>query len=505
MTYWQNRQQQLNNQLEKDEGKLKAKLSNSYDIQLKSLEKEIASYYQTYGENNVIEYRKLMESLPDEDKQLLLQRMDEFAEKYPQYAHLMPVRESIYKLNRLEGLQTSIKMQQLEMGAIDNTELQSHFEQLALRSANSSAEMLGFGKNFYTVNSDLIAKTVNKQWADGKNFSERIWNNRNKLADYLNNDFAMAIARGDSYEKCIKALGERFSKVSRNDIYRLVYTEGTFVQNEASITPFEEDFEEYEISIADERACKHCKAMRGKKFSIKDRKAGVNFPPFHSWCRCSFTIAVDDWDKWMDDYVEKNTSIVSEEQREQPENANAVVNLNDINSSEYRRKISIIENDTKASREIFNRMRAMLEHRTGTEYEDLAYINSITYKYLVRTDYNVKRQCIPSKRMIKMVKKADPYTVIAVHNHPSSFTPSLDDVTNARDKKYKYGIIACHNGYIYKYTILGDFNEIIADCVLDKINKIIYNKDKLEDEFEIKLRKALGELKDNNIEMEVFL
>lgn len=306
MTYWQNRQQQLNNQLEKDEGKLKAKLSNSYDIQLKSLEKEIASYYQTYGENNVIEYRKLMESLSDEDKQLLLQRMDEFAEKYPQYAHLMPVRESIYKLNRLEGLQTSIKMQQLEMGAIDNAELQSHFEQLALRSANSSAEMLGFGKNFYTVNSDLISKTVNKQWADGRNFSERIWKNREKLADYLNNDFAMAIARGDSYEKCIKALGERFGKVSRNDIYRLIYTEGTFVQNEASITSFEEDFEEYEISIADERACKHCKAMSGKKFSIKDRQAGVNFPPFHSWCRCSFTIAVDDWDKWMDEYVEKH-------------------------------------------------------------------------------------------------------------------------------------------------------------------------------------------------------
>ena len=46
--------------------------------------------------------------------------------------------------------------------------------------------------------------------------------------------------------------------------------------------------------------------MRDKKFSIKDRKAGINFPPFHSWCRCSFIIAVDDWDKWIDDYAEKH-------------------------------------------------------------------------------------------------------------------------------------------------------------------------------------------------------
>lgn len=59
------------------------------------------------------------------------------------------------------------------------------------------------------------------------------------------------------------------------------------------------------IKHADEKACNHCKAMRDKKFSIKDRKAGINFPPFHSWCRYSFIIAVDDWDKWIDDYAEK--------------------------------------------------------------------------------------------------------------------------------------------------------------------------------------------------------
>ena len=42
---------------------------------------------------------------------LLIQRMDEFEKKYPEYADLMPIRESIYKLNRLEGLQQSIRLQ----------------------------------------------------------------------------------------------------------------------------------------------------------------------------------------------------------------------------------------------------------------------------------------------------------------------------------------------------------------------------------------------------------
>lgn len=307
MAYWQDRQKQLNNQLEKDEKKLKEKLSKRYDVERKRLENEIAAYYQQYGENNVIEYRRLMQELSDADRQLLMERMDDFAEKYPQYAHLMPVRESIYKLNRLEGLQANIRMHQLEIGAVDQEELQAHLEKVALRSGNAAAEQMGFGKNFYTLSSDLVSKTISQQWADGKNFSERIWSNRQKLANYLNSDFAMAVARGDSYARCIKALGDRFGSVSRNDMYRLIYTEGTFVQNEAAITGFEEDFEQYKISIADSRACKICTALTDQVFDIKDRKPGVNFPPLHAWCRCSFTIEVADWDKWMDDYVAKHS------------------------------------------------------------------------------------------------------------------------------------------------------------------------------------------------------
>ncbi len=98
MTYWEQRRSQLLNQLEKDEEKLKQKLSAYYDQEAKKFEKEIASYYQLYGEDNVIEYRKLMLSLSDEDKALLIEDMNEFAEKYPQYRHLLPVRESVYKL-----------------------------------------------------------------------------------------------------------------------------------------------------------------------------------------------------------------------------------------------------------------------------------------------------------------------------------------------------------------------------------------------------------------------
>lgn len=304
-TYWSNRQKQLNSQLEKDEEKLRQKLSAEYDKQSKRLEKEIAAYYQQYGANDVIEYRTLLLSLSDADRQLLMERMDEFAQKYPQYAHLTPVRESIYKLDRLEGLQTSIRMQQLEIGAIDNIQLEQHLSEYAAKSANVAAEQLGFGKNFYNINSDVVKTTINKKWINDKNFSERIWDNRKKLADYLCNDFASAVVRGDSYQKCINALKGRFNNVSRNDMFRLIYTEDTYVTNEASAQTFEEYYEQYQFHTVDGNACKTCKGINKKIFYFKDRKPGLNFPPLHTWCRCYYTVEVEDWDKWMDDYVDK--------------------------------------------------------------------------------------------------------------------------------------------------------------------------------------------------------
>lgn len=303
MNYWQKRQQQLSEQLEKDEAALKKRLASFYDTESRKLEKQIAAYYQQYGEGNVIQYRKLLEELPDADKRLLIEQMDKFAEKYPQYEGLMPVRESIYKLNRLEGLQYSVKMQQLEIGAVNNEQIRAHLERQAMRGVNAAAETMGFGKNFYATNPDIIKQFVDVPWTSGENFSTRIWKNTDKLANYLNTDIAQGFARGESYEKLVRQLRDRFGKVSRNDAYRLIYTEGTYVMAEATMQPFAEDFEEYKVStVGDGKVCAICRAVSNQAFKIKDRQPGINFPPFHSWCRCTFEVVVRDWDKWLGEY-----------------------------------------------------------------------------------------------------------------------------------------------------------------------------------------------------------
>ncbi|MFR2661623.1 MAG: minor capsid protein [[Clostridium] scindens] len=335
MTYWEKRQQQLNSQMEKDEEKLKKRLSFYLDMEYRRLEKEIAAYYSMYGEDKVIEYRNLMQNLPEEDKKKLIERMQDFAQLYPEYADLLPVRESIYKLNRLEGLQYTIRMQQLEIGAVEIEQITAHLSRQAMRGVNAAAETLGFGKDFYSNSPDVTKLFVNVAWSNGENFSERIWGNTSKLAYYLNTDIAQGIARGDSYARLVTRLRKRFGDVSRNDAYRLIYTEGTYVMAEATMQPFIDDFQKYRLStVGDADVCDICRGVSEEVFDIADRQPGVNFPPLHPWCRCTFTIEVDNWDAWMDDYERRHGN----GQAEKVENR---MNPDIINSSNTKEDIAL--------------------------------------------------------------------------------------------------------------------------------------------------------------------
>jgi hypothetical protein len=49
------------------------------------------------------------------------------------------------------------------------------------------------------------------------------------------------------------------------------------------------------------------------------------------------------------------------------------------------------------------------------------------------------------------VIKYPPNTLISIHNHPESKPPSGSDFYSCGIRKYKKGIICCHNGDVYVY------------------------------------------------------
>lgn len=318
--YWKKRQQQLNGAAEKDEADLKKRLSALYSSEEKKLNRDIASYYTMYGKDNVLEYRNLLQQLSSDDYRLLMERMDDFGEKYPQYKHLLPVRASIYKLNRLEGLQYSVQMQQLELGIKEQAAVEEHLLKLAARDFTTIQADLGMGRQFNAENASLVRSIVYTKWTNEKNFSDRIWDNKTRLSNLLNTTIAQGFARGTNYQKMVSYINQRFD-VGRNDAYRLIYTEGTFVMNESRARAVQDIFEYYHLSCLP-GACSDCVQVEEETTTspilFKERMDGENFPPIHPWCRCGFEIVVPDPQQWIDDFVNKNGGDpdLTEEQRQ---------------------------------------------------------------------------------------------------------------------------------------------------------------------------------------------
>jgi len=285
-SYWENRMIQLFTAQDKTNAKFEKKLNKEYLRIEEQINKEIASFYTKYGKDDVIEYRKLVLSLSERERNLLYQDYEAFSKKYPKYTHLMPVRESIYKLNRLEGLQLNIRMNLLELGVYEEEQFQKLLEQTYEKGYLSTMKGLNNAPCFFMVNSVVMSQTINEKWIDEGNFSTRIWGNKEKLIRLLNNEIRDGFIRGDDYKQMAKVIQHR-TGVGRNDAMRLLQTEYNFVMNQANKQAFmDAKISRYEISaVLDRKTSRTCKNLDGEQFEMENAKVAVNYPPFHARCR----------------------------------------------------------------------------------------------------------------------------------------------------------------------------------------------------------------------------
>lgn len=463
MNYWEQRTKQLNKALEKDEERLKRRLVNYYRREARRLDKEIASFYQRYGENNIIEYRKLLQQMSSDDIQLLYEDMDEFARKYPQYSHLMPTRANIYKLTRLEGLQQSVYMAQLRLGAITDIELTAHLEKQAKRY--SRAADTANGKVFNMVNEQTVKGFVNNNWSNGKNFSQRIWDNAQKLADTLNTELAQGFARGEAYEKLTKQITDKFETVSRNNAYRLIYTEGTYVMNESSIQGFSEDFEQYEYSVVEDgHACPICTALNGKVFNIKDRVPGINFPPMHPWCRCTFKIHVDDWSEWLKAQSNKTRAQKVIERLSSGDGKGLTLITNSAIN-----KVPLISTPKMTNADVLKLQalhKELLEYaRDNNNSEEVAFLVNSKFE-----KFDVIKGDIES---LDLTGKSAKYIL---HNHPNNSSFSLNDISYLIQNKPEFISLVTNTGKVELLELNEDFNKATFKVKFKRLKKK-YKKD----------------------------
>ena len=104
-------------------------------------------------------------------------------------------------------------------------------------------------------------------------------------------------------------------------------------------------------------------------------------------------------------------------------------------------------------------VRRMLRHRSGTAFEALYAYDLTDGKRLGSFTGAKTRQSVePTPKLAGRISSAASagHDVAMLHNHPGSSIPSAADVLSIKRTGARFGVIACHDGSLYVYEIVGE-------------------------------------------------
>ena len=142
------------------------------------------------------------------------------------------------------------------------------------------------------VKDDVLKKIINKK-IDGKNFSDRIWSNKNAVAKKLKLEINRFLNGENNISDISKAIEKKFN-ANLNNSNRLVRDSIGRVQEGANAEWRKNHNIKYVMwdSTLDSHTCSDCGALDGKVF--EEDKAPI--PPKHPLCRCTLISLVNkDW------------------------------------------------------------------------------------------------------------------------------------------------------------------------------------------------------------------
>lgn len=200
---------------------------------------------------------------------------------------------------RLRRLQETIDTARRRCEELYKAELDDTTEHLrSLYGSAFSRTIYDIDKGYNTLHTfslfpeSRVDKLLRSRWS-GLNYSDRIWNSTQDLADVLKEQLLIAFMTGATVSETSRAIREQFQS-SAYAARRLVRTETNFIANQAELDSYKRlGIEEYQyIATLDTRTSKQCQRLDNQVFNVEDAKPGVNYPPMHPNCR-STTIMYD--------------------------------------------------------------------------------------------------------------------------------------------------------------------------------------------------------------------
>lgn len=270
-----------------------------YDKVIQSSAKELKAFYGEFAQDSVVAYTEAI--APIKNKAKILKEIAQEIERVKgtgdltYVAYLSDLQRKV-KINRLDALNFQIQKNVHDLAIELNQTTDEYLVGAYERSYSSQAAALAElterkipGKMYKT----RVQKAVFAEY-NGLSFSDRIWQDKDKLTSSLRTSLQDMFVRQQHIEPAVKQIVERL-EVNRSYAERIVRTEGARVTEAATKQAYQEaKIEKYQYDATmDERTSSICEELNGQIFLLSEAQEGVNYPPMHPNCR-STTIPVFD-------------------------------------------------------------------------------------------------------------------------------------------------------------------------------------------------------------------
>jgi len=304
--YWRERFAQLEEAANQQGLSACADLEFQYRKAQQELEAKIAVWYQRFADNNqtsLAEARKWLTGKDLEEFRWSVQdyikygRENAFSGAWMQQLENASARFHISRLDALK-LHTQQSAEVMFGNQLDTVDaaMRKIYSSDYYHTAYEIQKGIGIGREIASIDQNKLLKILSKPWAvDGKNFSERIWGNKNKLINELHTELTRNIMLGKAPDKAIENIAKKMG-TSKYNAGRLVMTESAYFSAAAQRDCFGDlGVEKYEVvATLDSHTSDICQRLDGKVFDMKDYEPGVTAPPFHVWCRSTTVPYFDD-------------------------------------------------------------------------------------------------------------------------------------------------------------------------------------------------------------------
>lgn len=284
-SYWLKRSEELDKVAKMTEKEVMKKLSALYRDAFRSIEKEVNDFMMKYAVDHKLDYATVTQMLTPIDLAEYNEKIQELHAMYrdtkSEYIKIEIERlKARSKITRLRALQDAINVELCKVTHEYQMTLEDTLIGLFSAQYEKACELMGVMTP--GIPREAIKKIIEYPYA-GKMFSDRIWDNKDALVKYIQQDLTVGIIRGDSIQKMARQL-----KKDLNVLYyqaeRLVRTETNYAMNQAHLKGYKDSgvVEKYEFLAAhDKRTSKLCRDLDGQMFELSKAVVGENYPPMH--------------------------------------------------------------------------------------------------------------------------------------------------------------------------------------------------------------------------------